>query len=158
MGREKQIRKLLGNRFHLSTEYGGENCELTNWKLFRRYENSDPIYWSEDNKAIMRAEENTLEDLYNFAKAHRKYDLERIMTRMNLCAFIILLIMSVANVFIQSKIISTIILTSDIILLSWLGVACFVSNRNFKVDCLEMNENWKRHTEDLFASLENKEE
>ena len=149
MKKMNKIRKLLGRRFHLSTEYAGENCELTQWKLFKKYENGDPIYWSDDNKEIMSSAKHTIDDLYVFAKTHKKYDIERFILRMNLIIFIILLFVSIANVFINSVIIRTIILTCDFILMLWLGAVSYVSNKNYKVDCRELIENWKRHLEQL---------
>ena len=154
MEKMNKIRKLLGRRFHLSTEYGGENCELMQWKLFKNYENGDPIYWSDDNKAIMSSGTHTIDDLYKFAKSHKKYDVERFILRMNTIILLIMVLVSFANIFINSVIIRTIVLTCDAILMLWLGAVTYVSNKNWKVDKLEMQENWKRRREELFKKLE----
>ena len=42
MKNEKKIRKLLGNDYHLGVEmnWNNDDYEITNWKLFRRYNDS----------------------------------------------------------------------------------------------------------------------
>ena len=152
-----EIRRLLGRKYHLSVECGidvecgaNERIEITKWALFKNYENADPIYWSNDNKAIMKSETHSLEDLYKFAKSHKRYDVEKCVSKMNIIIFGILFVVSIANVFINSVVIRTIILTSDVLLLLWLAVVSYISDKNWKVDRLEMQENWQKRYEEIF--------
>lgn len=50
--KEKKIRKLLGNQFHLCVDNYG------NWKLFRKYDNSK-LYFSAENIDIMNSNNNS---------------------------------------------------------------------------------------------------
>ena len=70
MKNEFKIRKWLGEDYHLCVSLSGENLEDKNWKLFRKY----PGYLTDDSEAIMTSETNTDEDLYKFAKKHRRFE------------------------------------------------------------------------------------
>ena len=149
MKKEFKIRKILGNKYHLSTEYGGENCEITKWVLFKRYENADPIYWSADNKPIMSSDTHTLDDLYEYAKKHKKINFELFYTRLRVYFAFIIVIVAMANIFINSRTLRTIILTSDVIIIISSIIQFVVVNKNHKVDMLETEENYKRFKDNL---------
>lgn len=154
-----KIRKLLGNRYHLSVEYNVENCEKIHWVLFKKYDNCDPIYWSLDNKPIMNSDDNTEEELYEFVKKHKKIDIENINRQIRTILIYLVLLLFLINVFfINSKIITTIVLTSDAIFLLLMIIDFIMFNKNHKVDMLEITENIKRFgntiiTENLYNSL-----
>ena len=144
MKNEAKIRKLLGKRFHLSVSYDGKNLEITEWKLFKKYENGDPVYYSNDNKAIMTSDTHTEEELYKFAKSHQKYDLYKVNRTTRTVLLSIVLIMAILNIFIISKTISTIVLTTDFILMLLMFIEMIVDDKNFKVDMLEFRENFRK--------------
>lgn len=70
MKNEFKIRKYLGDRYHLHVTLGGENLEVESWKLFRKY----PGYLMDGSTAIMTSETHSEEDLYKFAKKHRRFE------------------------------------------------------------------------------------
>ena len=113
MEKEAKIRKMLGNRFHLSVSCEGDKLEIKKWKLFRKYENGDPIYYSKDNQAIMTSETHTEEDLYKFSKLHQKYDLYKVNRKVRTIILFIMVVLAIINMFINSNVISTIVLTSN---------------------------------------------
>lgn len=78
MKNENKIRKYLGDRYHLHVTLGGENLEVESWKLFRKY----PGYLTDGSTAIMTSETHSEEDLYKFAKKHKYYKTERIITKL----------------------------------------------------------------------------
>lgn len=70
MKNEFKIRKWLGDKYHLNVTLGGEKLEVESWNLFRKY----PGYLTDDSEAIMTSETNTDEELYKFAKKHRRFE------------------------------------------------------------------------------------
>ena len=70
MKNEFKIRKWLGDNYHLHISISGTNWEDESWKLFRKY----PGYLTDDSKPIMTSETNTDEELYKFAKKHRRFE------------------------------------------------------------------------------------
>lgn len=147
MKKINKIRKMLGDRYHLSVESDG--AEITKWVLFKNYTNGDPIYWSNDNKAIMRSEENTLEDLFKFAKTHQKLDLGKIILKANFWILTVALIICFINFYFHSDILRAIIFTIDVMVILIDAVVHIVSNKNFKVDMRELNENWIRRMNEI---------
>ena len=144
MEKEFKIRKILGNKYHLSTEYGGENCELTKWVLFKKYENGDPIYWSADNKPIMSSDTHTLDELYEYAKKHKKINFELFYSKLRTYFAFIICIIAIANIFINSTTLRTIVLTSGVIIILSSIIQFVIVNKNHKVNMLEIEENYKR--------------
>lgn len=147
MKKINKIRKMLGDRYHLSVESNG--VEIINWVLFKNYSNGDPIYWSKDNRSIMRSEENTLEDLYKFAKTHQKLDLDKVILRVSLWILTVALIICIINFYFHSNILRTIIWTIDAMVILIDAVVHIVFNKNFKVDMRELNENWIRRMKEI---------
>lgn len=151
-----KIRKMLGNRYHLSVEVGtakptitGEKVEITKWVLYRNYENGDPIYWSDDNKPIMRSEENTIAELYDFAKSHQRPDLGKTILKSNFWILTVVLVICFANFYLKSDILRGVVITADIIVLLTDLIIHIVSNKNHKVNMRELAENWIRRMEEL---------
>ncbi len=143
MRREKEIRKLLGDRFHLMIEYT-ENWETEQWVLFKKYENCDPIYWSKDNKAILSSDKNTVDELYQFAQAHHKIDYFKTNNIVRTILIIVIFLISIINIFLENEPISILVLVSDLWYFIWLIVDWIILGKNYKVDFLEARENIKR--------------
>lgn len=70
---ENKIRNWLGDRYHLNTEitFKEDKTKIEKWKLFRVY----PNWMTDGSEPIMTSETHTDEELMNFAKKHRKYNL-----------------------------------------------------------------------------------
>lgn len=142
LNKEKEIRKLLGNRYHLYVSWEENKIE---WKLYKKYENGDIIYFSDDNKAIMTSETHTEEDLYKFAKSHHKIDLHNSNRKLRGIIFVIVFTLCFIKFFVKDNfIIDTIIYTADAILLIWMMNEHRIWTKNWKVDMLEIKENFKR--------------
>lgn len=153
-----KIRKMLGTRYHLSVERGiglEKETEITQWMLFRNYENGDPIYWSDDNKPIMRSEENTIEELYDFAKSHKRIDPIRTILKFNFFVLLIVCIIAFVNIYLSSAFLRGVVITTGIIVLSIDGILHYISNKNFKIDNRELTENWIRRMEKLYPTDQN---
>lgn len=139
---EYKIRKMLGDRYHLSVE-PDLNFKFKYWSLHRRYENCDNIYWSKDNKPIMTSDNYTIVDLYNFAKEHHKIDTLDVISKFISISIYVVLFIALINAFILkgNKYISIFVLTSNL----WLIVLMFIRNKiwnnNYKVDWLESSDN-----------------
>lgn len=141
MNKEKEIRKLIGDRYHL---YVGYSPDKTEWKLFKKYENGDSIYYSDDNKAIMTSETHTEEDLYKFAKSHHKIDFYKSNCKLRNVLLAMVVIISITNIFIGLRTLNIIVLTADFILLTQMTCDYFIWDKNWKVDMLELKENFER--------------
>lgn len=124
MKNENKIRMLLGNDYHLcvSVNWDADGCEITTWKLFRKY-NDSKMYFSTDNKAIMTSEENTEEELLKFAKEHYKYDYIKIHSWLRVIVSYVVVMILMANIFISNSYIRTIGLSID----AYLLIDCFIS-------------------------------
>lgn len=143
----RKIRKMLGNRYHLceSLEYCRENGEKIEFVVYKEYENGDPIYFSSDNKPILSSKTHTIDDLYEFAKKHQKYDLQKANKNARFVILGIAILLSWVNFFVDTgAIISTICLTTDAVVMIWLAIDQIIYNRNWKVDMLELAENFER--------------
>lgn len=142
MNKEKEIRKLLSKRYHLCVSW--ENDIIT-WKLFKQYENGDPIYYSNDNKPIMTSETHTPEQLYKFAKIHHKIDEHLFLNKMNVNVSFIVMILIITNIiFFKNDFIKGILMGIDVMIVLYCIVSHIIWNKNWKVDTLELKENFKR--------------
>lgn len=150
MKREKEIRRLLGNDYHLSIEM--KDGEVMQWVLFKNYLDSG-VYFSEDNKAIIRSGENTEEELYEFAKTHSRKDYNKIGDKVIRFSLVIVCIISVINLLLDG-IFTQFVLTSDLWLLVWMYTNCKVFNNNWKVDMLELEESFNRRKKELLKKAE----
>ena len=149
MMREQEIRKLLGKEYHLSIETDGQ--ELKRWILFRKYKDAD-VYFSKDNKPIMSSEKNTEKELYEFAKQHHRLDYVEIGDRVIRMSLICVLILSIINIFMDG-ILTEFVLISDFWLLIWMFVNHRIFNNNWKVDMLELHENYQRRKKEISEKL-----
>ena len=151
MKNEKEIRRLLGNDYHLSIEM--ENEEVMQWALFKNYADSG-IYFSEDNKAIMRSGLNTEEELYEFAKKHHRVDYLKVNSKIRMVLLLLLLTLSIINtIFFHCGTISVFVLSCDLIFIIW-GISDFWSfDHNWKIDMLELNESFERRKKELLEKL-----
>ena len=92
MKNEKKIRKMLGDKYHLCSNDNGE------WVLYRYYQDPE-IYFSKDNKAIMSYKTDTEEDLYEYLKAHKEWNLDLIITKTIGAILFVIWIIAVINIF-----------------------------------------------------------
>lgn len=92
MKNEKKIRGMLGYKYHLCSNNDGE------WVLYRYYRDPE-VYFSKDNKAIMSYKTDTEEDLYEYLKAHREWNLDLIITKTIGAILFVVWLMAVINIF-----------------------------------------------------------
>ena len=149
MKKEQEIRKLLGKDYHLSIETDGK--ELKRWILFKKYKDTD-VYFSKDNKPIMSSEENTEEELYEFAKKHHRLDYRKVEDRVIIISLICVFILSIINIFIDGVLLEF-VLISDFWLLIWMFVNHKIFINNWEVDMLELHENFQRRKKVLSEKL-----
>lgn len=134
MKNESKIRRLLGYDYHLCVyyKYITPYDTIVQWKLYKKYDDID-IYFSNDNKPIMDNEHNTEDELLEFAKTHHKIDEYKAANITRLILLIILLILSIINMFIHNVSLRHIIISSEIILLIESIVSFNVHNHNWRV-------------------------
>ena len=150
-----KIRKLLGNRYHLCTSIG-EDFEVNEWHLFRRYDDTK-VYFSKDNEKIMSSETNTLEDLMKFAKKHHKIDEHVAINNTVLIVLWIAFIVCLINPFVwNSGYIRAIVLTIDFFGILITFVSHIVWNKNWKVEMCELDENYKENMKRLMKEFNEK--
>ena len=151
MKNESKIRKLLGNDYHLGVEINWNNYdyEITNWKLFRRY-NDSKMYFSTDNKAIMTSEENTEEELLKFAKEYHKYNYTRVHGSYRTIVAAIVAIVLIANIFINNSYIRAIGLSIDTCLIIDSFISFIIINHNQRIE-------WKQWGKDMELLLKESE-
>lgn len=123
--KEKKIRKLLGERFHLYVDNNG------NWKLFRKYDNSK-LYFSTENIDIMNSNNNSEKELLRFAKKNRRYDADKVIFNTTLTIVWLNVILASVNIFINSEVIRGFILGIDFLALWQSLIKMVVSNHNLK--------------------------
>jgi len=123
--KEKKIRKLLGERFHLCVDNYG------NWKLFRKYDNSK-LYFSAENIDIMNSNNNSEKELLRFAKKNRRYDADKVIFNTTLTIVWLNVILASVNIFINSEVIRGFILGIDFLALWQSLIKMVVSNHNLK--------------------------
>ena len=141
--KEKEIRKLLGDRFHLGVEYKKESLDgpfTKTWKLYRRYTDF-AVMVSEDNKCIMSSETNTADELLDFAKRHRILNEARIVGRVRLLIVWIAAIAGLINmIFFHNHYVSAAILGIDIIAIIEAWVSFTIDMRNSNVEYEEIKQ------------------
>lgn len=123
--KEKKIRKLLGNQFHLCVDNYG------NWKLFRKYDNSK-LYFSAENIDIMNSNNNSEKELLRFAKKNRRYDADKVIFNTTLTIVWLNVILASVNIFINSEVIRGFILGINFLALWQSLIKMVVSNHNLK--------------------------
>lgn len=123
--KEKKIRKLLGNQFHLCVDNYG------NWKLFRKYDNSK-LYFSAENIDIMNSNNNSEKELLRFAKKNRRYDADKVIFNTTLTIVWLNVILASVNIFINSEVVRGFILGINFLALWQSLIKMVVSNHNLK--------------------------
>lgn len=144
--KERKIRHLLKDNYHLCTEYDW-NFKVKKWKLYKKYDVMS-TYFRSDNKPIMTSETHTLKDLYKFAKKHHKINLMQSIHLTGTIIAVICLLVSILNTFVfKNDIVRYCIFTTDIVLIIIFTVIFVIDNRNFNIDMLEMKEEINRMRE-----------
>ena len=140
--RIEKIRKILGDEYNLAALKGLE--EVKYWVLYKKYR--DPkMYFSEDNKAIMASDNNSLDELYDFAKKHHKINEHIILNLVNVVIALITLVLVVVNAaFIKSELLRGVFLGVDLSMWINVVVGYVIYKKNQRVDYLETIEYMKR--------------
>ena len=140
--RIEKIRKILGDEYNLAALKGLE--EVKYWVLYKKYR--DPkMYFSEDNKAIMASDNNSLDELYDFAKKHHKINEHIILNLVNVVIALITLVLIVVNAaFIKSELLRGVFLGVDLSMWINVVVGYVIYKKNQRVDYLETIEYTKR--------------
>lgn len=139
MKNEFEIRRLLGDNYHLATTY--DENKVT-WKLFRKYKD-DKLYFSEFNNEIMTSETHTEKDLLKFAKKNYVYDFERLHIRKALVMSIVCLILCIVTAFFKNTILKGIFYGMEIYLWVDLIVNSIAFNNNSKIRRKRWNEEFE---------------
>lgn len=155
MEREDEIRKLLGNNYHLSTHHGLVDGEwkCTQWVLFRKYDDTN-VYFSNDNEHIMCSEENTEEELYEYAKKHHEIDWYKTRMKVRGVALTILLILAIINMFLLNKFISNYVLISEFWVMLGMLLDSRIYNHNWKVKMRIHRETFEKHLQKTLNQLD----
>ena len=130
-----KIRKYLGNDYHLCEEYPSGK-----WKLFLKYDG----YLNDGSGPIMTSDDYTYEDLYKFAKKHREYDSQQIVFMVLFITSLILIGVSILNVFIHSVYLRGFLNGADFIIILTCITYMFVGKHNCFVLSLKIEERIKR--------------
>lgn len=150
MKKEKQIRKLLGDYYHLGIEYKDNN--IIKWSLYKKYKDLN-IYFSKENQPIMTSENNTEEELFEFAKLHHRKDYNKQGSKIIRISLIVVLVISIINIFFNGKF-TQFVLVSVLWLIIWMISNNNVFNTNWKVDMLELKERWERTRKKLEIEID----
>lgn len=138
--KERKIRKLLGNGYHLHISYEND-LDNPEWILYREYADSK-VYFSKDNEAIMSSKTNTIADLYEYAKKHHQMDEHSIMNKLNTIIAWIVMVISIVNfIALNNKILVGFILGIDTMLILYTILSHIIWSKNWNVRMLELKEN-----------------
>lgn len=149
--KEKKIRKLLGERFHLHVDNHG------NWKLFRKYSDLE-IYLSNENTEIMNSENNSEKELLKFAKKNRKYNVEKLITTITLVILWLAAGLTFINIFISSEVIRGFVLGIDLLAVCQTLIKSIVREHNFNQTNKDLVEEIKLKSKILIKKNENNNE
>lgn len=112
-----ELNRKLGGEYFIAV---GKNS----WKLFRCGFN---------NRLIMDSSNYTIEELYEFVKEHRKYDIGRVFLFTNMIFAFVAVILCIVNIFVHSTIIRAIIWTIDFIAVVNVIISEHYKSKNYKV-------------------------
>lgn len=149
--KEKKIRKLLGERFHLYVDNHG-NC-----KLFRKYSDLE-IYLSNENTEIMNSENNSEKELLKFAKKNRKYNVEKSITTITLVILWLAAGLAFINIFISSEVIRGFVLGIDLLAVCQVLIKSIAKEHNFNQTNKDLVEEIKLKCKILIKKPENNNE
>lgn len=153
----KEIRRLLGEDYHLSETIGGDyfNDVPTEWHLYKKYADLD-VYYSDDNKEIMSSKTHTMEDLYKFAKTHHKIDGVSVSKCILSVCLLINCILAWVNVVINSPVIRVIVIVNAIELLAFYCFLSYCWGQNMDVKFLEIKEGFEKEMKQIAEEIEKK--
>lgn len=137
MKNEFKIRRLLGNNYHLGTELKEDGTYA--WKLYRKYESND-LYFSKFNKAIMTSEDSTEKDLLKFAKKNREYDYSKIEGCVDFIISLVMCILAGINLFFKSHTMVIIIISISIHIFIKSLIRKDVNDKKFNNDMKRLKE------------------
>ena len=149
MKNEGKIRRLLGENFHLSTEY--KEREIT-WKLFRYYEDKD-LYYDPHNKAIMTSEDSTEKDLLKFAKKNHIYNLQLFYSTKEVYIAITLLVFCIIRIFIDNDILYGMWIGGTIYLWINIIINIIVGNHNHKATMKKLDDKCELIKQRIYEKL-----
>ncbi len=136
MKNENKIREYLGDKYHLNVTLGGDQLEKISWKLFKKYEG-----WMNDgSKPIMTSDINTDEELFDFAKKHRRYNEGKIIGITNVWISLIALLLVVLGIILKNRNIQCIGQGMNIAAIISCTIKYIISEYNFKVSKMEFVE------------------
>lgn len=139
--KERKIRELLGDRFHLCISYE-DGIDNPKWSLFRNYDDSK-VYFSNDNEVIMSSETNTIDELYEYAKKHHKIDEHLSISKLNvIVAWIGMIVMTINFIFFKNEALRGFVLGIDFMIIIHCVVSHNIWNKNWKVRMMELRENF----------------
>lgn len=110
------------------------------WALYRKYTNSK-IYLSKDNDNIMDSDHNSIEELREFVKKHKKIDEFKIMMGLRTVLNVILMLLVFFNAFVlKIKFLSLCFILFQIILLLEQFMQYFLWKHNFAIKKVQFKE------------------
>lgn len=133
-----KLRKYTKDKYHLCVS---TDLEKNEWRLYRRYIDQD-VYFSQDNKAIMTSETNTIEELEKYLKEHYEPSFWDVVNKASLYIMAILWILYIAVliIFKKSIYISGFLLGGLVINLVYLVISARLNQRHYDVVFLELKE------------------
>ena len=133
-----ELKKYTKDKYHLCIK---TDLEKNEWTLYRRYIDQD-VYFSQDNKAIMTSETNTIEELEKYLKEHYEPSFWDVVDNASLCIMAVLwvLYIVVLIIFKKSTYFSGFLLGGLVINLVYLVISSRLNQRHYDVVFLELKE------------------
>lgn len=145
-----ELRKYTKDKYHFCVS---TNLEKNEWQLYRRYIDQD-VYFSQDNKAIMTSETNTIEELEKYLKEHYEPSFWDVVNNASLCIMAVLwvLYIVVLIIFKKSTYFSGFLLGGLVINLVYLVISSRLNQRHYDVVFLELKEESDRLEQNIKES------
>ncbi len=146
MKNETKIRNWLGDRYHLNVTltYSANSLKKLNWTLFKKYRGFE----EDGSKPIMTSEANTEEELFEFAKKHRKYDEGKAVGITGVLLSFVAAFFPILGIIFENDNIKFVTLGIDIAVIIIFIIKCVISELNFEVAKLEFLESIKEMEKD----------
>lgn len=137
-----ELRKYTKDKYHFCVS---TNLEKNEWQLYRRYIDQD-AYFSQDNKAIMTSETNTIEELEKYLKEHYEPSFWDVVNKASLYIMAVLWVLYIAVliIFKKSTYFSGFLLGGLVINLVYLVISAKLMQRHYDVVFLELVEESNR--------------
>ena len=137
-----ELRKYTKDKYHFCVS---TNLEKNEWQLYRRYIDQD-VYFSQDNKAIMTSETNTIEELEKYLKEHYEPSFWDVVNKASLYIMAVLWVLYIAVliIFKKSTYFSGFLLGGLVINLVYLVISAKLMQRHYDVVFLELVEESNR--------------